>query len=312
MKVKIIYSAPAKAILSGEHAVVYGKPALATAINLRLKFIVTKLARSYKDSKSMKEINFISDEVKKYLIIQKIKYVDKPFNYKIESEIPVGRGLGSSAALSVASVASFLEFYTGKQFDKKIINDIAFEIEKHFHSNPSGVDNYASCFGGLILYQKKVSLKKLNDKISKNIEKNLLLIDSGKPEETTGEIVESVESVKSVETLLNNIENETNNILSAIEKENVDQFKNSLFFNEKLLEELGVVSDRTKKLLKELSKFGVGKVTGAGGRKKGSGFILFYTDQIDKLINYLIKRKIIYHKFIPDNIGLKRISTLIN
>ena len=312
MKVKIIYSAPAKAILSGEHAVVYGKPALATAINLRLKFIVTKLARSYKDSKSMKEINFISDEVKKYLIIQKIKYVDKPFNYKIESEIPLGRGLGSSAALSVASVASFLEFYTGKQFDKKIINDIAFEIEKHFHSNPSGVDNYASCFGGLILYQKKVSLKKLNDKISKNIEKNLLLIDSGKPEETTGEIVESVESVKSVETLLNNIENETNNILSAIVKENVDQFKNSLFFNEKLLEELGVVSDRTKKLLKELSKFGVGKVTGAGGRKKGSGFILFYTDQIDKLINYLIKRKIIYHKFIPDNIGLKRISTLIN
>ena len=312
MKVKIIYSAPAKAILSGEHAVVYGKPALATAINLRLKFIVTKLARSYKDSKSMKEINFISDEVKKYLIIQKIKYVDKPFNYKIESEIPVGRGLGSSAALSVASVASFLEFYTGKQFDKKIINDIAFEIEKHFHSNPSGVDNYASCFGGLILYQKKVSLKKLNDKISKNIEKNLLLIDSGKPEETTGEIVESVESVKSVETLLNNIENETNNILSAIEKENVDQFKNSLFVNEKLLEELGIVSDRTKKLLKELSKFGVGKVTGAGGRKKGSGFILFYTNQIDKLINYLIKRKIIYHKFIPDNIGLKRISTLIN
>ena len=312
MKVKIIYSAPAKAILSGEHAVVYGKPALATAINLRLKFIVTKLARSYKDSKSMKEINFISDEVKKYLIIQKIKYVDKPFNYKIESEIPVGRGLGSSAALSVASVASFLEFYTGKQFDKKIINDIAFEIEKHFHSNPSGVDNYASCFGGLIIYQKKVSLKKLNDKISKNIEKNLLLIDSGKPEETTGEIVESVESVKSVETLLNNIENETNNILSAIEKENVDQFKNSLFVNEKLLEELGIVSDRTKKLLKELSKFGVGKVTGAGGRKKGSGFILFYTDQIDKLINYLIKRKIIYHKFIPDNIGLKRISTLIN
>jgi len=306
MKVKIIYSAPAKAILSGEHAVVYGKPALATAINLRLKFIVTKLARSYKDSKSMKEINFISDEVKKYLIIQKIKYVDKPFNYKIESEIPVGRGLGSSAALSVASVASFLEFYTGKQFDKKIINDIAFEIEKHFHSNPSGVDNYASCFGGLILYQKKVSLKKLNDKISKNIEKNLLLIDSGKPEETTGEIVESVESVKSVETLLNNIENETNNILSAIEKENVDQFKNSLFVNEKLLEELGIVSDRTKKLLKELSKFGVGKVTGAGGRKKGSGFILFYAEDRQKLIKYLNIKKIIFYKFIPDNIGLTR------
>ena len=325
MKVKIIYSAPGKAILSGEHAVVYGKPALVTAINLRLKFTI--LERSLQDSDLIEEILFISKEVKKYLVSQNIIFDDKPFSFKIDSEIPVGRGLGSSAALSVVSVASFLEFYTGKQFDKKIINDIAFEIEKHFHSNPSGVDNYASCFGGLILYQKKVSLKKLDDKISKNIEKNLLLIDSGKPEETTGEMVKLVigrqieldeircnrmKSVNPTETIFDRIEIETNKILNSIEKENVDQFKNSLFVNEKLLEELGIVSDRTKKLLKELSKFGVGKVTGAGGKKTGSGFILFYTDQIDKLINYLIKRKIIYHKFIPDNIGLKRISTLIN
>jgi mevalonate kinase len=305
---KISYSAPAKVILSGEHAVVYGKPALVSAINLRLKFTI--LERSLQDSKLNKEINYISYEVKKYLANQKIKFEDKPFSYEIKSEIPVGRGLGSSAALSVASVASFLEFYTGRKFDKKIINNLAFEIEKYFHSNPSGVDNSASCFGGLILYQKKISLEKLNYRVSKNIEKNLLLIDSGKPEETTGEMVksvESVESVKSVESVrsvIDRIEIETNNILNSIEKENVDQFRNSVVANEKLLEDLGVVSDETIKLLNDLSKFGVGKVTGAGGKKTGSGFILFYTNNKEKLIDYLNDKKIKYYKFMPDSQGL--------
>lgn len=305
---KISYSAPAKVILSGEHAVVYGKPALVSAINLRLKFTI--LERSLQNSKLNKEINYISYEVKKYLANQKIKFEDKPFSYEIKSEIPVGRGLGSSAALSVASVASFLEFYTGRKFDKKIINNLAFEIEKYFHSNPSGVDNSASCFGGLILYQKKISLEKLNYRVSKNIEKNLLLIDSGKPEETTGEMVksvESVESVKSVESVrsvIDRIEIETNNILNSIEKENVDQFRNSIVANEKLLEDLGVVSDETIKLLNDLSKFGVGKVTGAGGKKTGSGFILFYTNNKEKLIDYLNDKKIKYYKFMPDSQGL--------
>ena len=162
---KISYSASAKVILSGEHAVVYGKPALVSAINLRLKFYLWEESIKIND----KNILFISDKVKGYLRNIKINFVDRLFNFKIESKIPIGRGLGSSAALSVASVASFLEFYTGRQFDKKIINELAFAIEKHFHSNPSGADNTASCFGGLILYQKQKSLKNLDYKIPKNI-----------------------------------------------------------------------------------------------------------------------------------------------
>ncbi|MEK7597371.1 MAG: hypothetical protein AAB441_01875 [Patescibacteria group bacterium] len=308
---KISYSAPAKVIISGEHAVVYGKPALVSAINLRLKFSLTISSRSSKDGKVNKEIYFISNKVKKYLKKQKTKFVDRSFDYKIESKIPIGRGLGSSAALSVASVAAFLEFYTGRKFGKEIVNNLAFQIEKHFHQNPSGVDNSASCFGGLILYKKNVKIKNLNFKIPKTIEEKLFLIDSGKPKETTGEMVDFVGS-QNVANIFNEIEITTNKFQDAIKKENMNLFKKCLVENENLLKQLDVVSEKTKKLLSSLSKFGVGKVTGAGGRKTDSGFILFYADQTNVLINFLKKRKIIYYKFIPDNKGLRRISTLIN
>lgn len=301
---KISYSAPGKVILSGEHAVVYGKPALVSAINLRLTFTI--FLRSSKDGKLDKEILFISKEVRKYIINQKINFVDKPFNFEINSEIPIGRGLGSSAALSVASVAAFLEFYTGKKFEKEIVNGLAFQIEKHFHKNPSGVDNSAACFSGLILYQKQICLKNLDYKISKNIGDKLFLIDSGQPKETTGEMVDFV-GTKNVEKILSEMEIVTNNLIISIKKQNENLFKKYLVNNEKLLEKLGVVSEKTKKLLVELSKFGLGKVTGAGGRETGSGFVLFFADEKERLIKYLDERKIIYYKFISDSKGLTRL-----
>lgn len=302
---KISYSAPAKVILSGEHAVVYGKPALVSAINLRLKFTIS--SRSYKDGKSNEEVIFISNRIKKYFKEQKIKFIDKKFYYKIESEIPIGRGLGSSAALSVTSVAGFLEFYTERQFEKKIINDLAFEIEKHFHQNPSGVDNTAACFGGLIIYRKNVKLKKLTLKVPKVIEEKLFLIDSGKPNETTREMVNFV-GTESAGKTLDKIETTTLQLEESITKENISQFRGALVENENLLEQLGVVSEKTKKLLEDLSKFGVGKITGAGGRKTGSGFILFFADDLFGIQEYLKLNKIIYYSFIPDSEGLRRIS----
>ena len=303
---KITYSAPAKVILSGEHAVVYGKPALVSAINLRLRFHLTNFVRSSKDGNHHKEIFFISNKVKNYLTRKKISYIDKPFNYKIESEIPVGRGLGSSAALSIATATAFLEFYTGRQFDKKEINNLAFQIEKHFHQNPSGVDNSASCFGGLIIYQKSISLKKLNFKIPKDFEDKLLLIDSGKPKETTGEMVKYV-STRSITMIIDKIEVITNKIKDSIEKNNIELFKACLVENEKLLEDLGVVSNKTKKILQELSKFGVGKITGAGGRETNSGFILFLADDKERLEEFLKRKKIYYYQFVPDYQGLQKI-----
>ncbi|EKE14252.1 MAG: hypothetical protein ACD_12C00604G0005 [uncultured bacterium] len=300
---KISYSAPGKVILSGEHAVVYGNPALVSAIDLRLIFTIS--SRSYKDSNLSKEILIVSNQVKSFLSEKKINFVNKPFSYEIKSAIPVGRGLGSSAALSVAVVAAFLEFYTGKKFEKEIINNLAFEIEKHFHKNPSGVDNSSSCFGGLILYQKQKNLKNLDYKIPKNIEEKLFLIDSGKPGETTGEMVDFART-KVDKKILMEIEITTSNLITSIKKQDEVLFKQCLVKNENLLEKLEIVSEKTKKLLSNLSIFGGGKVTGAGGRETNSGFIFFLADDKKRLKEYLKRKKINYYQFIPDYRGLVR------
>lgn len=317
----ISYSAPAKVIFSGEHAVVYGKPAIVSSLDLRLKFTVTNSLRSQDNGNIDKAILNISQKVKDFLKTEKINFVDKLFNYQIESKIPIGRGFGSSAALCVASSAGLLEFYTGNKFTKEEINNIAYQAEKYFHKNSSGVDVSASCFGGLIFYRKEFEFLKnitsLNFKVPKKIENGLYLIDSGKPAETTGYMVQNVvrgkynKSPSLVEEILNDIEKTTKRMVVSLIKEDIDFFAKSLVDNQIFLEMLGVVSTKTKKLLSDLEPFGFGKITGAGGVKDGSGIILFYTNKKKELENYLKKKKIDYYKFHQDFRGLQRVGKII-
>ncbi len=308
---KIAYSAPAKIILSGEHAVVYGRPDIISAIDLRLKFTVWGDKKEIED----KIIKMISQTVKDYLRRKKISFNEKFFNYNIESEIPIGQKMGSSAALSVASSAAFLEFYTGKQFDKEAINTTAYEIEKYFHGKPSGGDNSTSCYGGLIYFRKEFEFLKnisaLNIRIPKNIDDALYIIDSGKPRENTREMIDKVGKLlnkypEKIEDVFSKIEKTTKRMVVAISKEDSDFFKQCIVDNEKLLEMLRVVSAKAKDLLKDLTKFGVGKVTGGGGYEEGSGNLLFFADKPQELENYLKQNKINFIKFKQDFEGVKR------
>lgn len=311
---KITYSAPAKVILSGEHAVVYGKPALVSAIDLRLNFSLTNLVRPRQSGNIHQDILFINNKVKEYLQKQKIKFEDKRFGFEITSNIPIGRGLGSSAALCVASVAALLNFYTNKEFDKETINNIAYNCEKYFHKNASGVDVSTSCFGGFIFYRKEFEFLKninsLNIKLPKKIDDNLFLIYSGDPSESTGEMVEAVgkfynQKPQFVEEVLNDIEKTTKRMVVSVVKEDVDFFAKSLIDNQVLLDMLGVVSKKAKGLLKSLEPFGVGKVTGGGGKKTGSGYLLFYATKKNELEKYLRQQNINFYKFKQSFRGLQ-------
>lgn len=307
---KISCSAPAKVILSGEHAVVYGKPALVSAIDIRLTCTAETAAQDPSDP----HLKAILEIVKAYLNKEHIGYKSAPVRLGISSNIPRGRGLGSSAALSVAATAALLVFYTGKEQSRETVNNLAYKVEKHFHKNPSGVDNSTSCMGGLIFYRKEFEFLKyissLQFKIPKRIEDSLYLIDSGKPKENTAEMVDMVgkrynQNPKKMEKVFQQMEKTTKRMVVALMKEDSQFFRSCVEENQLFLEEIGVVSPKAKQILKSLEGFGSGKITGAGGKKAGGGYILFSAIDSERFENHLKNKNINYLKFKQDYDGYK-------
>jgi len=306
----IRYSAPGKVIISGEHAVVYGKPALVCAIDKRLSVTFTLAKNSeYKDA----IFPLLEKSVLDFLKTKKEIFSKKKYTYSIESSIPIGRGLGSSAAYCASITAGLLELFTGREWNKEDINICAYQMEKYFHKNSSGVDTSTSIMGGLLYYRKEFEFLKtissLSIKIPKHFTETLLLVDSGKPFETTGEMVRNVGTLfnsknNKTEHIFNNIEKTTKRIVVSLMKEDMSFFIENIQRNQILLEQIGVVSDSAKKLLLHLKKNGVGKVTGGGGKKEGSGYLLFYCEDSSKCKKVFEEECISYIPFIPSYTGL--------
>jgi len=308
----IKYSAPGKVIISGEHAVVYGKPALVCAIDKRLSIIFSSAKKKeYKDN----IFPILEKSVIDFLQSKKVSFEKKEYTYLVESTIPIGRGLGSSAAYCACVSAGLLELFTGKEWSKEEVNVCAYQMEKYFHKNSSGVDTSTSVMGGLIYYRKEFEFLKtissLEIKIPEKILNSLLLIDTGKPIETTGEMVQMVGTLfnkqnEKTEKILNEMEKTTKRIIVSLMKEDIDFFKLNIQNNQDLLEKLGVVSLKTKATLSQLKKFGVGKITGGGGKNKGSGYVLFSTQEKLRCENILMKNSIAFFPFEPSYLGLQK------
>ena len=275
-------SAPGKIILSGEHSVIYGKPAILVAANRRLFVEIEK-------SKGKPEIISDEDLGLAYFALQKIEeFLGEKINnlkIKIKSEVPVNQGMGSSAALSVAMVGGFFRWFN-KKWDKNLIYKIAREIERKQHQNSSGCDISISIFGGIIIFQKgKIEPLEIKDW------PNFVLFDSGKTVESTGEMV-SLASQKSP-AIFEKMEKVTVRLIEVLEKGQFNYLKQLIFENEKLLEELGVVGKKAKEIIKKIENLGgSAKICGAGGIKEGSGILLCYHQNPETLLDFAKKNKI--------------------
>ncbi len=137
-------SSPAKVILFGEHAVVYGEPAVAIALDRRISI-------SVKDSNS-----FRVDGGK--LSMRRHRYVrwamenhwkEGPLEIRTRSRIPSASGLGSSAALSCSVCAALLEMQGSVDQETLAIN--AFEVEYNVQGGASPTDTSCSTHGGAVL-----------------------------------------------------------------------------------------------------------------------------------------------------------------
>ncbi len=295
----ITVSVPGKVHLMGEHAVVYGYPAILSAINLRLTMTI---------SSGKKDIIIKSNEPADYIkhaldIVQKHYQIDKlpPMSINVESEIPAGYHLGSSAATAVATVGAAM-YFLKKIWNPALINQLAYEAEKKQHGNPSGGDNTAVTMGGFLWYRKELeflkSLWQLPFKLPDNLN-HFFLIDTGRPKESTGEMVAYVNSeVKSqklkFEHIFSENEKETKRVASALKNGDEKELVEAIRKGEETLEGMGVVSKKVIPIIRIIEKAGgAAKILGGGGRSDGVGFLLAYhhdPESIAKKYNLKIKR----------------------
>jgi mevalonate kinase len=314
-------SAPGKLHLIGEHTVVYGGQAIITAVNKRCFIDITprsdgQICIAYPDL-NINEIMHSGSVVSLYekaqkdweefqsrgdiMILKRITQKPAAFLFiclaqalisldtrslpgltlHIRNEIPLGAGMGSSAAFAVGICAAVLSF-AGEPFDKQKINRLAFLVEQKVHGNPSGGDNTASCLGGCILYQKLPD-RIITEQLPFWPGMHFFMVDSGKPAETTGEMVNFVKQYMQkghvykgcVDRIIKNQSRVAESMQRAIEEHNDELLKLCFRESEKNLEQLGVVSESTQILIRHLEKNGAAaKICGAGGKEKNSGVIL--------------------------------------
>ncbi|MBE0685077.1 MAG: mevalonate kinase, partial [Anaerolineaceae bacterium] len=170
-----ISTAPGKTILFGEHAVVYGQPAIAVPVNERMaKVKIFPLIGSQSG-----QIQFTAPQIQ---FEQNYNEMDKhhPFRIALEqvknfldilqypaciihlsSTIPISSGLGSSAAISVALIKGLFEF-VGYQASENVLSDLAYKVEVEFHGTPSGIDNTVVAYRKPIFFQKGKDIEFIN------------------------------------------------------------------------------------------------------------------------------------------------------
>ena len=178
-------SACAKTILFGEHAVVYDEPAIAVPItNTRTIAIIQNNNKPFRIISEKIHLNKSFDELIPGSGLQVL--LTKIMGFfgleelpravlRIRSDIPIASGLGSGAALSVAIIRAFANYYD-RILPVETVNKIAYEVEKVYHGTPSGIDNTTIAYEQAIIFSRSSGFSPLNADIGKL---NLLVIDSG-------------------------------------------------------------------------------------------------------------------------------------
>jgi mevalonate kinase len=162
-------TAPGKIILFGEHAVVYGRPAIAVPVTeVRAKASLQASDSDFKIVASDLDRTYLLAEAEPddplATIVQiTLKYLDQvapEATLHITSTIPLGRGLGSGAAVSTATVRVLGQFFDNAFLPEEVSN-LVYEVEKLYHGMPSGIDNTVVAFGQPVYFVKGKAIRRM-------------------------------------------------------------------------------------------------------------------------------------------------------
>ena len=273
---KSIASAPGKIILFGEHFVVFGGKAILCAINKRITVTAKTIPENKISIKSSignlvlapkRPLNEVDIQLRPfyYLADKMIQKFDEKSGMEItiDSEIPVGVGLGSSSACCVAGAAAISGVYTEKS--KEEILQMAIEAEKTLFPNTSGADCTVCTFGGIIQYDKQTGHSKIESEPRFH-----LVIANSKIEHSTKEVVSTVNQFKEKnEERFSKICNEENNliddVLVCLKKNDLKGIGIDIIKNQEYLELIGVSNEKLRSMIELANKSSFGaKITGAG------------------------------------------------
>lgn len=162
-------TAPGKIILFGEHAVVYGQPAIAVPVfEVRARAVVSAGIRLEPGTIRIQapEIRLEADLARLPSdqpiaaaltgVLQTLAISRPPACVlRIDSTIPIASGLGSGAAVTVAVIRAFSAFL-GRPLPLEQVSMLAYEVEKIHHGTPSGIDNTVIAYAMPVTYQRRV------------------------------------------------------------------------------------------------------------------------------------------------------------
>lgn len=293
-------SAPGKTILFGEHAAVYGHPALVTALNLRmtvtarasatlergtvrLEIPALRIARTVAAAEALHAVREPGDLAILAVAIGTADLGSHPvgLHLRIDSAIPSGSGFGSSAALAVAVVAACRRACDDDiTFDE--IARLALSIERHQHGRASGVDVQAVLRGGVLWCRRLEdgTLERKNLPAATRLDA-FRLFHSGTPNETTGEMVGAVQLLLDREPdrgreAIETIAAATREGCAALVSGDGAALVPIVRRAQAALDSLGVVPEVVRKSIRAIeAEGGAAKISGAGGRSgPGAGLVL--------------------------------------
>ncbi len=304
--------APGKVILSGEHAVVYGQPAVAMAIDRSAQTTICPHAQNeivfslydYQERESfkMRALREASRRVQEnYRLFQQGELgirqvlgkpvelllfsfitlldglhvkVEEGLDIGLRSTIPVGCGLGSSAA-SVLSELRAMGHYLRVDFRPDWHMKYSMLAENLQHGHASGVDSYVSMHGGCVRFQEGHGTSVPMPSMP------LFLVNTGTPETGTGECVEQVRTQFGTDRIWEDFGGVTEEAAKVFGGNDLARIQAVVRENHRLLCSIGVVPERVQQFVRDVERSGgAAKICGAGAvRGENGGMVMVVSEQ---------------------------------
>lgn len=264
----ITCSAPGKVYLFGEHAVVYGEPAIACAINRRISTSIELVSSGKTRIDAMgKRLNCNSEEFKyACCAVQTVKRLfetDFGAEITIRSQLPSRQGLGSSAAVTVSTIKALAECL-GTELENEAVAKIGHQVETAVQGRASPADTFVSSTGGVVFMERTTTSHLSSLSIP-------IIIGATGIERSTSDVIASVARMKQkypslVTDILSSMGDVTRLGKQKLADEDFVGLGELMNINQGLLESIGVSDDALSRLVYAARTAGAlgAKITGAG------------------------------------------------